>query len=258
MADRGADGEEGDPLIELYSKELAEAKSICEIEKIQWIYELNLLAARRELIKTNAISAQIFLESQNNEMKSRREYEVARDKLLVFGLSDGEVDAIDREVGTQKARMTLRSPSDGIVIERDVVPGNLYDENDNLLVIAPMDHLWVWGNVFESDQDLVRLGQDWEIQFPFLDRSLPGKVEYISNRVDPSTHAVRIRTSIQESRRPTEVGHAGSRDACRFPRSQGVSSSPERPSSSRGEILRLRPHERAPGYIRASRGERRA
>ena len=77
-----------------------------------------------------------------------------------------------------------------------MVPGNLYDENDTLLVIAPLDHLWVWGNVFESDLDLVRLGQDWEIEFPFLDHRLSGQVEHISNRVDPGTHAVRVRTSI--------------------------------------------------------------
>ena len=36
-----------------------------------------------------------------------------------------------------KARMTRLSPVDGIVIIRDVVPGNLYDNNDVLMVIAP-------------------------------------------------------------------------------------------------------------------------
>ena len=109
--------------------------------------------------------------------------------------------------------MTLRSPIDGFVIERDVVPGNLYDENDTLLVIAPLDRLWVWGNVFESDLDLVKLGQSWEIRFPFLEQKLQGKVEYISNRVDPNTHAVRVRTSIPNTRRSAQVRHARSRHA---------------------------------------------
>ena len=129
-------------------------------------------------------------------MKSRREYEVAVDKLLVFGLTEAEVEKVEDEVGPQKARMALRSPSHGIVIARDVVVGNLYDEDDTLLTIAPLDHLWVWGNVFESDLDLVQIGQSWEIHFPFLSRTLQGNVEYISNRVDPGTHAVRVRTSI--------------------------------------------------------------
>jgi cobalt-zinc-cadmium efflux system membrane fusion protein len=186
----------GDPLIDLYSKDLAEAKSAFEIEHIQWIYDKNLLETRVPLAKSKTISQQLFEETKNNEMKSHREYEVARDKLFVFGLSETEVDQVESESGAQKARMTLRSPIDGFVIERDVVPGNVCDENDILLVIAPLDRLWVWGNVFESDMDLVKLGQSWEIRFPFLEQKLQGKVEYISNRVDPNTHAVRVRTSI--------------------------------------------------------------
>jgi membrane fusion protein, heavy metal efflux system len=191
----------GEPLIDLYSTVLAEAKSTFEITRIQWVYDKNLVTARQPLVK-KGISEQLFLETQNNEMKSKREHELARDRLLVFGLSEDEIDRVKDQAGSQKARMTLRSPADGIVITRDVVVGNLYDEDDTLLVIAPLDHLWVWGNVFESDLDLVNLGQSWEIQFPFLTATLQGKVEYISNRVDPGTHAVRVRTSI-----PNAQGH---------------------------------------------------
>jgi cobalt-zinc-cadmium efflux system membrane fusion protein len=186
----------GDALIDFYSKELAESKSAYEIERIQWVHDKNILELRERLVKSNAVSQFLYEETKNSEMKSRKEYAVARDKLLLYGLSEAEIDKIDDEPGSQKARMTLRSSTDGFVIERDVVQGNLYDENDTLLVIAPLDRLWVWGNVFESDLDLVRLGQSWEIRFPFLEHKLQGKVEYISNRVDPNSHAVRIRTSI--------------------------------------------------------------
>jgi membrane fusion protein, heavy metal efflux system len=188
----------GDPLIDLYSTVLAEAKSSYEITRIQWIYDKNLVTTRQPLVK-QGISEQLFRETQNNEMKSKREHELARDRLLVFGLSEDEIDRVKDQAGSQKARMTLRSPADGIVITRDVVVGNLYDEDDTLLVIAPLDHLWVWGNVFESDLDLVNLGQSWEIQFPFINATVQGKVEYVSNRVDPGTHAVRVRTSIPNS-----------------------------------------------------------
>jgi membrane fusion protein, heavy metal efflux system len=189
----------GEPLIEFYSTDLAEAKNACEIERIQWVYSANLLKVRENLSKTNAVSRQSYLEAQNDEMKNLREYEVARDKLLVYGLTEDEVAKVKDEVGSQKARMTFRSPASGIVIFRDVVPGNIYDDSDTLLVIEPLDHLWVWGNVFESDLDLIKLGQSWEIQFPFQSERLHGKVEYISNNVDPGTHAVRVRTSIANS-----------------------------------------------------------
>lgn len=186
----------GEPLVELYSTELAEAKSDYEVKHIQWIYDDKLLKAREPLLKAASISQQLFEETKSTEMKSRRGYEVARDKLLVYGLTEEEVGLVEDESGSQKAKMTLRSPASGIVISRDVVVGNLYDEDDTLLIVAPLDHLWIWGNVFESDIDLVKLGQSWEVDFPFLNYKLHGKVEYISNRVDPGTHAVRVRTSV--------------------------------------------------------------
>src|SRR4029079_11435001 len=101
-----------------------------------------------------------------------------------------------REDGSQKARMTLNASNDGVVIARDVVPGNLYDVSSTLMVIAPLDRLWVWGNVYENDIDKVKVGQVLEVQFPYLDEKIMGKVEYISNRVDPGTHAIRVRASI--------------------------------------------------------------
>ena len=185
-----------DALVDFYSTELAHAKSIYEIEKIQWLYDKKLLEIRGALLRTNTVSQQLFDETKNSEMKTRREFEVSRDTLLVYGLTAADVEKVEQESGSQKARLTLRAPSDGLVISRDVAVGNLYDENDTLLVIAPLNRLWVWGNVFESDLDLVRLGQEWEIQFPFLKQKIRGKVEYISNRVDPLSHAIRIRTSI--------------------------------------------------------------
>ena len=49
LRDRRPGGEEGRPLIDLYSKELAEAKSAYEIERIQWLYDKNLLDIRGTL-----------------------------------------------------------------------------------------------------------------------------------------------------------------------------------------------------------------
>ena len=97
---------------------------------------------------------------------------------------------------SDKARMTRLSPVDGIVIQRDAVPGNLYDNNDVLMVIAPLDHLFVWVNVYEADQARVAMGQEMEIRFPYLDKTLVGKVEYVANEVSKDTRAIQIRASI--------------------------------------------------------------
>jgi cobalt-zinc-cadmium efflux system membrane fusion protein len=194
--DVGQKIEKGTPVVELYSAELARAKTDFTIQRSQWNYQKKLLEARNELVKTGAISKNLVLETENNEMREHHEYEVAREKLQLFGLSNQEIDDIDQAQGPEQARLTLRSPAAGVVIRRDVVSGNIYTEADELLAVAPGDHLWVSGVVFENDLDLVSLGQKWNVEFPFLHQTVSGKVEYISQNVDPEVHAVRIRTTI--------------------------------------------------------------
>ena len=92
--------------------------------------------------------------------------------------------------------MTRLSPVNGSVIQRDAVPGNLYDNNDVLMVIAPLDHLFVWMNVYEADQAKVSVGQDLEIRFPYMDRTILAKVEYVASEVSKDTRAIQLRASI--------------------------------------------------------------
>jgi len=188
--------EKGAPVIDLYSADLAVAKTDFTIQRAQWQYQKKLFDTRNELVKSGAISKNMALETENNEMRERHEYEIAREKLQLFGLTNAEIDDIEQAEGPEQARLTVRSPAAGVVIRRDVVSGNIYTETDELLAVAPSDHLWVSGVVFENDLSLVRLGQKWTVEFPFLHQSVSGVVEYISPNVDPEVHAVRIRTTI--------------------------------------------------------------
>ncbi len=136
---------------------------------------------------TGAISQQLWVDTQNDEQKSRLDFNIARDKLSVYyeipeeelhplleGIGDKVVDPAKFGTVSNKAKMTLRSKSDGYVILRDVVPGNFYESTDVLMQIAPLDHLIVWVNVYELDQDKVRVGQTMDIEFPFLAQTIEG------------------------------------------------------------------------------------
>lgn len=187
----------GDPLVELYSVELAEAKSVFEERFAQWKHDEKQLKRHKLLFEQKALSEQLYLDTVNDEEKSRLEYKLALDKLSVYGLTDNDIERVKSEKGEQKASMILRSPTDGLIISRDVVQDNLYDISTVLITIAPLDHLWVKGYVYESDQHRVAVGQVWEINFPYIaDKVIDTRVEYIDARVDPSTKTVQIRTSI--------------------------------------------------------------
>lgn len=213
-ASLGQTVKKGEPLVELHSTELAAAKSDFQEKYVQWQHDLKLFNLRQELVKTGAISKQLWVDTINDEKKTRLEYTLARDRLQILKVPDEEIEPllgplrdVDSKVdakptGTQfgnienKAKMTLVSPVDGIVIEREVVPQNFYETSTVLMVIAPLDHLWVMVNVYELDQDKVKVGQTLEIQFPFLAEKIEGKVQYVANEVSKETRAVKIRASI--------------------------------------------------------------
>jgi cobalt-zinc-cadmium efflux system membrane fusion protein len=199
----------GDPLVLLYSTDLAQAKTDFQTKYVQWQHDLNLYNLRQKLVETGAISQQLWVDTQNDEQKSRLDYYIARDKLLVFyEVPKSEIDPLLEGIGskannprafgevTDKAKMTLRSKAEGIVIWRDVVPGNYYESTDKLMEIAPLDHLWVWVNVFELDQSKISRGQTMVIQFPFMPQRIHGSVDFVDTEVSKETRAVRVRATI--------------------------------------------------------------
>jgi len=194
----GQEVKKGDPLIDLYSVRLAEAKLSYESKQSQSAHDRQIASQQRDLASQGVIppTSRILLDAENLERRSELEFKLARDELQVFGVPTEEIESVASEDGTQKAKMTLRAQADGTIIARDVVVGNIYDEKDTLLTITALNTLWVWGQVYERDLSTITVGLPWEVQFPFTKEVVDGQVEYVANQVDPETHAVRIRGSI--------------------------------------------------------------
>ena len=131
---------------------------------------------------------------------------LAKDKLLVYGLTEKEIEDAQNEDGVQKARMILRSRADGIVIKRTVVQGNYYESKAELMQIAPLDHLWVRGSVSELDADKVEVGQKIKVIFPYSDRTIDDEVEYIDKAIDPETRSAKFRASIPNPEKKFKAG----------------------------------------------------
>jgi cobalt-zinc-cadmium efflux system membrane fusion protein len=92
------------------------------------------------------------------------------------------------------------------VIKRAVVQGNYYDAKDELMEVAPLDHLWVRGSVSELDADKVALGQTLKVIFPYSATDINAKVEYIDKAIDPDTRSAKFRASIPNPERRLKAG----------------------------------------------------
>jgi len=207
LAERGQHVKKNDPLVDLFSTDLAAAKNDFRTAYVQWQHDQRLLEMREKLYTEHAVALQVLVDTRNDENKSRLAYKTSMDKLRVFGVPEEEIDPLIKSLGdtpkpgelhtiSDLAKMTRLSPVEGIVIQRDAVPGNLYDNNDVLMVIAPLNHLFVWMNVYETDQAKVSVGQDVEVRFPYMDRTIQAKVQYVASEVSKETRAIQLRASI--------------------------------------------------------------
>jgi len=196
LVDLGSVVQPGTPLLDLFSADLAVAKNDYETAISQHDRDKKVLDYKAPLAETNAIPRKDLIEAQNDEAKSNLQMKLAKDKLLVFGLTENEIADVPNEDGVKKAKMILRSRAAGIVIKRSAVRGNYYDSKDELMQIAPLEHLWVRGNVSEIDADKVQVGQNLKVVFPYSALTIDGKVEYIDKAIDTDSRSAKFRSSI--------------------------------------------------------------
>jgi cobalt-zinc-cadmium efflux system membrane fusion protein len=198
LVDLGSTVKKGDGLIKLFSTDLAAAKSDYEIAISQYDRDKKVYDYKKPLAEANTLPRKELIEIENDLAQSRLKMKLAKDKLLVYGLTEQEIENAKNEDGVQKARMTLRAQADGIVVKRDaLVEGNYYDSKDELMQIARLDHLWVRGNVSELDAEKIEVGQKLEIIFPFSDQTIDAQVDYIDKAIDPETRSAKFRTTIR-------------------------------------------------------------
>jgi Cu(I)/Ag(I) efflux system membrane fusion protein len=82
----------------------------------------------------------------------------ARQRLKLLGVNDAEIDEALREDNV-RARLMIRSPRSGHVIETDVVEGASVEAGTALVKVADLHTVWVEADVFERDIPLLHEGQ---------------------------------------------------------------------------------------------------
>jgi RNA polymerase sigma factor (sigma-70 family) len=127
---------QGDPLIELFSSDLAAAKSEYEAAASQWRRDKSAYDEKKRLASFNTVSKQDVMDAENDETQSRLKMRRSRDTLLDYGLSEADIAHLGIEEDRARPRFTLRSPVDGALVVLDAVPGNFYNRKDVLIKIG--------------------------------------------------------------------------------------------------------------------------
>jgi membrane fusion protein, heavy metal efflux system len=125
----------GSPLLDLESSDLAAAKRDYELAASQWAHDKKMYDYKRPMGDNYMIPRKDQIDVENDEAQSRLKMKLARDKLLIYGLTEEEIAKIPKENGQEKTRFTLRTPVDGAVIAVGARLGEFYDRKDVLIRI---------------------------------------------------------------------------------------------------------------------------
>lgn len=100
--------------------------------------------------------------------------------------------ALLEQAELQLARFTIVAPIGGSVLLLTAEPGQTVDSTTVLMTIADLDRLVVETDVDESYATQVRLGQPADLQLAGETEVRPGRVSFVSQRVDEATGGLAI------------------------------------------------------------------
>lgn len=158
------------------------------------IYSPTLVAAQEELLQAQAAVDRL---PENAAPSHRAGAEAllaaARDKLRLLGLSAEQVEALAQR-GTVEERVTLASPTAGVVLEREATEGMVVERGERLFTVADLGRVWVQLEVHERDLALVRPGVPVRITAAARPgEHLEGRVALVEPAVDEARRTVGVR-----------------------------------------------------------------
>ncbi len=95
--------------------------------------------------------------------------------------------------------MPVVASREGVVIDRDAVPGEVVGRDDSLFTIADASRMWVFLNVQLEEAKYIRTGQTIQFQADGADVEVVGTVTWISTDVDSETRTVTVRGEFENS-----------------------------------------------------------
>jgi Cu(I)/Ag(I) efflux system membrane fusion protein len=166
----------GDALMDVYSPELITAQH-------------EYLIARRGMQSVEGSGPEVLAGMQ-------RLSENALQRLRNWDISETDLQAL-RQEGEIRRYVTLRSPANGVVIEKPAIQGKRFMPGEVLYQIADLSRVWMLADVFEQDLGMVQRGQKATIRMDaYPDHVFNGEVTFVYPIVMPETRTAKVRIEL--------------------------------------------------------------
>lgn len=160
------------------------------------IYSPMLVTAQEELLLAKRLADEVRDGSADTRANAASLLTSARRRLQYWEVPLPDIQRIE-SAGQIQRTVTLRSPVNGFVVQKNVLQGQRIMAGEALYRIADLSTVWVEGEVFERDLAAVRLGQAVTAELDALPgRSRRGRITYIYPTLNPETRTSRVRVEL--------------------------------------------------------------
>jgi Cu(I)/Ag(I) efflux system membrane fusion protein/cobalt-zinc-cadmium efflux system membrane fusion protein len=164
------------------------------------IYSPDLIAAEQEFLQSVS-----FAEAgASSATRSNTLLKSARERLEFFGMSDKQIDEL-QSTGKVIERAVIHSPSDGVILEKDVFEGQKIWSGQTLFRVADLRHVWILADVFNVDMPFLKVGSPTTVAYN-NSQSYGGRVEFVYPEVDATARSFKVRIPLNNPWMVMKVG----------------------------------------------------
>jgi cobalt-zinc-cadmium efflux system membrane fusion protein len=178
-------------------------------EFVQAQNDLKLAASQVKLARINETRKHALYDAKGGSLQDWQQAQAdlttaetalnsVRNRLKILGKSDTEIGDLERAQAINPVA-TLIAPIAGVVVDRQVGPGQYLQSGAGtpVFTIADPSSVWLLANVRETDAGLVKLGQSVEVHvLAYPKRAFKARVTYVAALVDSTTHRLPVRAEI--------------------------------------------------------------
>ncbi|MCE1190039.1 MAG: efflux RND transporter periplasmic adaptor subunit [Ignavibacteria bacterium] len=189
----------GQVLMTVEGLDIGEIKSAYWKAKAVLDYTKSNYERQSRLFDEKIGSKKMVLESQAEYQKALAEFKAADKKLHAAGMDDEAVAENTTEEHTS-GTLSIKSPISGIVVERNIVLGQLVEPATNAFRVINTSTVWVDGSIYEKDLNKIPAGTT--VRFTSAaspGEEFTGQLIYIGQTVDEETRTIKVRASFNNS-----------------------------------------------------------
>jgi Cu(I)/Ag(I) efflux system membrane fusion protein len=160
------------------------------------LYSPDLVAAQEELLTAMRLADRVDPSAEEAYEGAQAMLDAAERRLSFWDITREQVDRL-KETRRVTRTLTLVSPVSGIVLEKPVNRGQRVNPGQLLYRVADLSEVWVEGDLFEHDLQLIREGSQAHIEvsaYPGEHRM--GRVSFVYPTVDVGSRTNRVRVTL--------------------------------------------------------------